>query len=273
VHTDERDLHLAHEQVDVVAGIANRGDSLVVAGDVVAAGSEQQPDRIVALEQVRRADGAGAVHALELRPRGADVANRLGVVAVADRRAVRGDVVGDELAEERPRGRHGRVRPVVAGVAGSAGAAERVQRGLVDLERGQLSEQLAVTASVYLRARPFGHQAMIASDCVDGAHGPQLCAPRDLGTDRHGANGRPTQDTASTASLRSVHSPRMSASRPNVRLQRRVETVIRVLEPPLNLLLAVGERLSRVLTPTDPEYVTARMPLEGESAPRGLRGR
>jgi hypothetical protein len=75
------------------------------------------------------------------------------------------------------------------------------------------------------------------------------------------------------ASLRSVHSPRMSASTPNVRLQRRVETLIRVLEPPLNLLLAVGERVARVLTPADPDYVTARMPLEGEAAPRGLRGR
>jgi hypothetical protein len=65
----------------------------------------------------------------------------------------------------------------------------------------------------------------------------------------------------------------MSASTPNVRLQRRVELLIRVLEPPLNVLLAVGERVSRLLAPGDPDYVPARMPLEGEAAPRGLRGR
>jgi len=65
----------------------------------------------------------------------------------------------------------------------------------------------------------------------------------------------------------------MSASTPNVRLQRRVETLIRALTPPLDLLLAVGERVAHVLTPADPDYVPARMPLDGESAPRGLRGR
>jgi hypothetical protein len=65
----------------------------------------------------------------------------------------------------------------------------------------------------------------------------------------------------------------MLASTPNVRLQRRVEMLIRVLTPPLDLLLAVGERVARVLTPSDPDYVPARMPLDGESAPRGLRGR
>jgi hypothetical protein len=65
----------------------------------------------------------------------------------------------------------------------------------------------------------------------------------------------------------------MGASTPNLRLQKRVETAIRVLEPALNILLAVGERVSRLLTAADPEYVPARMPPEGESAPRGLRRR
>jgi hypothetical protein len=65
----------------------------------------------------------------------------------------------------------------------------------------------------------------------------------------------------------------MPPSKPNPRLQRRVETLIRVLTPPLDLLLAVGERFARVLSPGDPDYIPARMPLDGESAPRGLRGR
>jgi hypothetical protein len=48
---------------------------------------------------------------------------------------------------------------------------------------------------------------------------------------------------------------------------------IRILSPLLDLLLAVGDRVSRVLERDDPEYVAARMPTEGESAPRGLRPR
>jgi hypothetical protein len=54
-------------------------------------------------------------------------------------------------------------------------------------------------------------------------------------------------------------------------LRARVETMIRVLAPFLDLVLAVGERVSRVLEPDDPEHVPARMRYEGESAPRGLR--
>jgi hypothetical protein len=65
----------------------------------------------------------------------------------------------------------------------------------------------------------------------------------------------------------------MAPSSPNPRLRGRVELAIRLLAPPLDLLLAVGERISRVLSPDDPEYVPARMPSGGESAPRGLRNR
>jgi hypothetical protein len=75
-----------------------------------------------------------------------------------------------------------------------------------------------------------------------------------------------------SAASRSVHSAAMSPSTPNARMQRQVETLIRVLAPPLDLLLAVGERVARVLAPEDPDYIPARMPLDGESAPRGLRG-
>jgi hypothetical protein len=49
--------------------------------------------------------------------------------------------------------------------------------------------------------------------------------------------------------------------------------MIRVVAPALDLLLAVGERVSRVLEPADPHYVLARMAPHGESAPRGLRSR
>jgi hypothetical protein len=65
----------------------------------------------------------------------------------------------------------------------------------------------------------------------------------------------------------------MPGSPPNPVLRGRIETAIRILSPLLDLALAVGDRVSRVLEREDPEYVPARMPYEGESAPRGLRPR
>jgi hypothetical protein len=63
----------------------------------------------------------------------------------------------------------------------------------------------------------------------------------------------------------------MASSAPNPRLQARIETVIRVCGPLLDLVLAAGDRISRVLERDDPGYVPARMRYDGESAPRGLR--
>jgi hypothetical protein len=65
----------------------------------------------------------------------------------------------------------------------------------------------------------------------------------------------------------------MTGSTPNAALRRRVETVIRIVSPLLDLMLVVGDRVSRVLERDDPDYVPARMPYEGESVPRGLRPR
>jgi hypothetical protein len=48
---------------------------------------------------------------------------------------------------------------------------------------------------------------------------------------------------------------------------------IRIASPVLDLVLAIGERVSRLLEPDDPAYVPARMRSEGEAAPRGLRPR
>ena len=70
---------------------------------------EQQLRRIVALVEVRAPDGAAAVEALEVQARRAEVAQRVLLGVRAERRAVGGDVVGDELADERPAGRDGRV--------------------------------------------------------------------------------------------------------------------------------------------------------------------
>lgn len=65
----------------------------------------------------------------------------------------------------------------------------------------------------------------------------------------------------------------VAGSVPNVNLRRRIETGIRVVAPLLDLVLFVGDRVSRLLEPDDPDYMPARMAREGESAPRGLRPR
>lgn len=65
----------------------------------------------------------------------------------------------------------------------------------------------------------------------------------------------------------------MPSGSPNAVLRGRIETAIRVVSPLLDLMLAVGERVSRLLEPDDPAYLPARMQSDGESAPRGLRPR
>jgi hypothetical protein len=65
----------------------------------------------------------------------------------------------------------------------------------------------------------------------------------------------------------------MPATPPNAALRGRIELAIRVASPFLDLMLAAGDRLSRLITSADPDYVPARMPSEGESAPRGLTSR
>jgi hypothetical protein len=63
----------------------------------------------------------------------------------------------------------------------------------------------------------------------------------------------------------------MSTPQTNVVLLRRVERLIGVLAPLLDLLLAVGDRASRMLERDDRDYAPPRMAREGDSAPRGLR--
>lgn len=65
----------------------------------------------------------------------------------------------------------------------------------------------------------------------------------------------------------------MPASTDNAALRGRIETMIRIVSPLLDLVLAVGDRVSRVLERDNPDYVLARMPSEDEWAPRGLRPR
>jgi hypothetical protein len=60
-----------------------------------------------------------------------------------------------------------------------------------------------------------------------------------------------------------------------LRTRERVESVIRLVAPGLNLVLAVGERVSRIVEPDDPEYYPARVegmdvpPIEGGARATG----
>jgi hypothetical protein len=62
----------------------------------------------------------------------------------------------------------------------------------------------------------------------------------------------------------------MAATPPNPRLRARIELLIRIAAPALDLMLAVADRVCRVLERDDPDDAPARMPHAGASAPRGL---
>ena len=44
-----------------------------------------------------------------------------------------------------------------------------------------------------------------------------------------------------------------------LRTRERIESLIRLAQPGLNLVLAVGERLSRIVEPDDPDYYPPRL--------------
>ncbi|MHB8659147.1 MAG: hypothetical protein ACYC91_14550 [Solirubrobacteraceae bacterium] len=65
----------------------------------------------------------------------------------------------------------------------------------------------------------------------------------------------------------------MPGTHPNPKLRGQIEAALHVVAPVLDLLLAVGDRVSRVLARDGEDGALARLPHEGESAPRGLRPR
>ena len=52
-----------------------------------------------------------------------------------------------------------------------------------------------------------------------------------------------------------------------LRMRERFESVIRLASPGLNLVLAAGERLSRLVEPDDPDYYPPRTSAEPEPEP------
>jgi hypothetical protein len=173
VGPDVGNLELAHEQVDVVARIADQRNPLVVARDVVAALPQEQLGGIVPLVEVGRADRARAVDRLEVGARDAEVADSVGIRPTPNRRAVGRDVVGDELAEERPPRGHRPIRRAVGGgvIAEAPGAAQRMEPALVDLERRKIREEAAVAPALPRVVDPLGGETLVARGCgCDAAH-------------------------------------------------------------------------------------------------------
>jgi hypothetical protein len=57
-----------------------------------------------------------------------------------------------------------------------------------------------------------------------------------------------------------------------LRTRERVESVIRLAAPALDLVLAVGERVSRLVEPEDAEYYPPRSTREGPPPPASQQG-
>jgi hypothetical protein len=64
----------------------------------------------------------------------------------------------------------------------------------------------------------------------------------------------------------------MPGSHPNPRLRSAVEVMIRLAGPGLDLLLACGDRVSRVVHRDDRGYAVVRMEHPGKAAPRAVAG-
>ena len=130
-------MQLAHQQVDIVAGVADQGDPLGVAGQVgrpaAVVTADQELGRVVAVVQVRHAGGAVAVDDLEVGPGAAGVADLGQLGMVGQRGPVGGQVMSYELPEHRPASGPLRIlppaglRPHSGGIAGPAGPAQGVQ--------------------------------------------------------------------------------------------------------------------------------------------------
>ena len=209
VRADQAVVQLGDEDVHVVARIAEQRRALRVARHVAIA--VEQLRGIARVIEEGRAHRPGAVEALEVGPRRAEVRDRRRVGVRADRRAVGGDVVGDELPEERPAGRRDAVvAGRVAAVAQPARRSEREQRRLVAPERRQVREGPPVASADRRDGRvdrSFGSKAVVADRVRGDGHGrPRL--PRRPGASalRAGAGTAPPSPARSPA--------RRSARRP-----------------------------------------------------------
>ena len=162
VRADERNLHLAHEGVHVVARITDEGDALMVPRQVAVV--LEQLRRVVAAVEVRRASRAVAVERLEVRARGARVAQCLEVGVRTQRRSVGGEVMRDVLAEERPTRFDVSRAFAVAAVAETAGRTQLVQQRLVRVQRRQIEHPPVTPARPGRHTDALRRKTVVAGD-------------------------------------------------------------------------------------------------------------
>src|SRR5690348_12053045 len=186
----QRDVQAQREQVHVVARVADQRHALPVARHVAAVRAEQELRRVGDVEQERRADRAVRVEHLQVELGCTGVAQRQRVdPAGRDRRAVGGDVVRDQLAEERPAGGLGGVVAVArpaqdrGGVADPAGLAGVHQQPGVGAQRVEAREHAPVAGRPGGPVHRAGRaEAVVAGGGVaavrvwpEGGHGRSLC--------------------------------------------------------------------------------------------------
>ena len=144
------EVHLRHQHVRIVARITNEGDAFRVARYVHAIDAQQELRWIVAPEQERMTHGSISVETFEIEKRRACVPKRPDVDVASEHRTISGDVVGNELPEDRPSGglRPERIRRIggVAAVAGATHPPDRVKKRFVGLERGKIGKHSRVPA-------------------------------------------------------------------------------------------------------------------------------
>ena len=98
-------MQLRNEEMRIVARVAHKCETLLLAREIPSGGigaSDQELVRIIAIIQIGLTNGASAVEALQVEPRGAVVPNLIEVFAVLKNSAVVRDVVSDELAKKCP---------------------------------------------------------------------------------------------------------------------------------------------------------------------------
>ena len=185
VGLEEGDVELVDEQVNIVAWVADQREPLLVARNVAASRAEQHLGRVCALVEVGAPGRAATVEALEVETGRSEVPQLAFLRVRQQRRPVGRDVVGDELADERPSRSHGGVVGGlclgIARVARPSGRADHVEEPLVGRERRQTREHPVVAPPVDRSVDPATRrQAVVAgrhrlrADHGHGTHATSL---------------------------------------------------------------------------------------------------
>ena len=166
VRLDEPDLHLAHEDMGVVARVTDEGDSLLIPRQVAAVFQELRG--VVSAIHVRRPRRPSAVERFEVRTRDAHVAESPQVGVRANGRAIRGQVMRHVLPEEGPAGLDCGVDFLLA-IAETPECTELREELLVSIERGQVEHPPVSRTCIDGFVDPIGRRTEISG--AVGDHG------------------------------------------------------------------------------------------------------